>query len=448
MKRYLIFGGAILFFIGIIAASIYFQSASKRPKPLPKNLPQEINDLPVYDWYVCEILGEGPVPGISEPRLRFRVCHNEGWEILAYCLQPNWPAPEVGAACALIDEDTLWCGEGLQNLRQYALLQTPTPTPTPISTSTSTPTPTSTLAAATATPGTPLPTQTGTVIVGTGTPIAATGTVTATPAAPFAPTATPVQRPSPGGSGLALWLWEKILALRATPTPFLPQAYTPTPSLAEAQATPSSGSDNQTTEGFYGIDFSNPWERIRIKIYPPDKSVNKGKPIVIAFKPGDTCEYRDHTACINTFTAEAGGEITYITVHSGVGSEAEAFRQAIEGMGFDQAAYSLRQVKAHLRALEGARVEIVQGDVTVGDLTLTSAVRIPGEDMRDYLNSSLPEALQMAGALAPSFNNALNPIQPQIVFETCGWMMPGEPWSPGVTSTNASLYLGVIQKKP
>ncbi len=445
MKRYLLFVGAILFLVGVIAASIYFQSVSRRPRPLPKNLPLEINDLPVYEWFVCEILGEGPVPGVPEPRLRFRVCHNEGWEILAYCLQPNWPAPEVGAACALIDSDTFWCGEGIQNLRQYALLQTPTPSPspTPLSTATSTPSPTPTLVPATATPSTPLPTQTGSPVVATATPSA-----TSIPSVPTQPVATPIQRPSPGGSGLLEWLWNRIARLGATPTPFQPLAYTPTPENPTLQGTAAADAASQAEEVFTGIDFNNPWERIRIKIYPPDKRVNKGKPIVIAFKPGATCDYREQTACVNTFTAEAGGRVTYLTIHSGVGADAEPFRQAVEGMGFDQAAYSLRQVQAHLRALEGARVEIVQGETTIRGLTLTGAGRIPPRYLRHYLNSPLPEALELAAELNPSLSGAVNPDLPQVIFETCGWMMPGEPWLPGITSTNASLYLGVIQKTP
>lgn len=443
MKRYLLFVGAILFLIGIIAASIYFQSVSKRPRPLPKNLPLQINDLPVYEWYVCEVLGEGPVPGVPEPRLRFRVCHDEGWQILAYCLQPNWPAPEVGASCALIDSDTFWCGEGIQNLRQYALLQTPTPSPspTPLITPTYTPTPTPTLAPATATPSTPLPTQ-------TTSPIAATATPTSVPSAPTQPAATPISRPSPGGSGLLEWLWRRLALLRATPTPFQPLAYTPTPEDPPSQVSPTADTPSQAEDIFAAIDFNNPWERIRIKVYPPDRRVNKGKPIVIAFRPGNTCDYRDHTACVNSFTAEAGGRITYLTIHSGVGAEAEPFRQAVEGMGFDQAVYSLRQVQEHLRALEGAKVEIVQGETTLRGLTLAGAGRIPPTRLMDYLNSALPDALEMAALINPSLSGSLNPSQPLVIFETCGWKMPGEPWLPGITSTNASLYLGVIQQTP
>ncbi|MGW8249424.1 MAG: hypothetical protein ACWGO1_02190, partial [Anaerolineales bacterium] len=441
MRRNQIIMGLGLLVIIAIVLVIWFRSDSSRPRPLPDSIPQLQEPRPIYDWYVCEDMGMGPVPGVSDPRQRFRVCHDQGWEVLAYCLQPNWPAPEVGAACALIDDNTFWCGEGIQNLREYAVLQTPVPTPTvaPQQTETPTPTTTSTPIAATQTPGTPLASATTTPAAGTGTPGAPTAT-------PVISTATPVvvatQRPSPGGSGYLDWLVSLLFQTGATPTPFQPQLPTPTYSqpqaLEAADSIPDDLAVEQPMPGFYGIDFSNPWERIRIKIYPPDWTINRGKPIVIAFTPGQSCRYGDRQACVNRYTTPQGGDVTYLTVHSGVNGEAETFRRAVEGFGFDQAGFPLRKIQARLRDLAGADVEIVQGETVVSGLELSVAVRIPPKFMGDYLESALPDALSLAASINPSMQGSLTPDAPQVMFETCGWKMPWEPWLPGMTSTNAS----------
>ncbi len=447
MRRNQIIMGVGLLVIVLIVLAIWFRSPSNRPRPFPDTVPQLQEPRPIYDWYVCEEMGVGSVPGVSDPRLRFRVCHNEGWELLAYCLQPNWPPPEEGAACALIDDNTFWCGEGLQNLREYAILQTPIPTTTPTLAQTAAPTPTATATPVTATPtpATPLATATSTPAAGTITPSAPT----ATPAAPTAtqPSAIATQRPSPGGQGYLGWLVSLFTPPRGTPTPFQPLP--PTPAFVEPQPAEVGASDPASSDtGFYGIDFANPWERIRIKIYPPGWQINGGKPIVIAFTPGQSCEYGERRACTNTYIAEQGGETTFVSVHSGVGSEAEPFRRAVEGFGFDQTGYPLRKIQARLRDLQGAEVEIVQGDTVVSGLMLSVAVRIPPKYMQDYLSAALPDALGLAEAINPAMSGVLSPAEPQVVFETCGWKMPWEPWLPGMTSTNASIYLGVIHKRP
>lgn len=245
------------------------------------------------------------------------------------------------------------------------------------------------------------------------------------------------------------WLLSALRQYGATPTPFLPQPNTPAPPASQIAVDDGQGVSNlSTTSTFFGIDFNDPTRRIRIKIYPPNDGVNQGKPIVIAFTPGQACKYGDRQACINRFVTQEGGEVTYITAHSGINGEAEDFRRAIEGMGIDQANSSLRKVHARLQDLQGASVEIVQGETVVTGLVLAAASRVPPKDMLDYLDMGLPDALALASSLDSALANSLKPDQPQIVFETCGWKLPGEPWSPGITSANASIYLGVIQKMP
>jgi hypothetical protein len=170
-------------------------------------------DFPIYGWIVCEDLGMGEVPGVPNQVLRFRLCHQEAWELLAYCLEPEIPPPPEGTICERIDADTFWCGDGIQQLRQYQILQTPTPippdteTPTPSPTPTDTPTSTPTITSTptdtptstptiTSTP-TDTPTSTSTITV-TSTPIPTdTSTSTSTPIS----TATVTPRPPMGGSG-------------------------------------------------------------------------------------------------------------------------------------------------------------------------------------------------------------------------------------------------------
>ena len=107
-----------------------------------------MGDKPVQNWRVCRDLGVGNVPGLGIRAQRFRLCHTQGWEVLAYCLEPNLPAPAVGTRCTRTDANTYWCGSGLQRLREYSVQETPTAVPTrtavPSSTPTPIPTPTST----------------------------------------------------------------------------------------------------------------------------------------------------------------------------------------------------------------------------------------------------------------------------------------------------------------
>jgi hypothetical protein len=160
-------------------------------------------ELPIYGWIVCEDLGMGEVPGVPNLVQRFRLCHPQAWELLAYCLEPELPPPPEGTICERIDADTFWCEDDIQQLRQYQILQTPTPIPP--DTETPTPTPTSTFTL-TSTP-TDTPTTTPT-ITPTDTPTTTpTLTVTSTMIPADTATSTPITtaivtpRPPMGGSG-------------------------------------------------------------------------------------------------------------------------------------------------------------------------------------------------------------------------------------------------------
>lgn len=197
---------------------------------------------------------------------------------------------------------------------------------------------------------------------------------------------------------------------------------------------------------FQGIDFSNHDKRIRITIYPPDEQVNQGKPIVIVFYPGDRCAFGDQRACINSYQSREGGQVTFVTIHSGIGGQAENFRDAIEGSGLNQPGFSLKKTLSNLQALQGARVEVKQGETILGNLELAIITRIPASGVNKYIHSPADRALEIADDLGPDIPRLLHPEQPQLIFETCGWKMPEEPWAKSVSSTSGSIYLAVIQK--
>lgn len=446
LRRNFLWIGAAILVVVLLIVIVAYLLASGRPKSPSLSAQALEGPKPTDNWYVCAVLGMGPVPDVRGQRLRFRLCHNDGWELLTYCLQPRWPPPALGATCTRLNENTYWCGEGLQNLREYGTLQTPVPTFPAIPTLTSVPTSAFPSPVVQATPtGTILP-PTATAPLPTPTLIAATGP----------------SRQSPGGKGFLAWLglaeyhpveyrqgtFQQSPA--TTPTPFQPVVNTPLPpepSMPAAVISENSGEDG-SPQNFYGIDFGDPTRRVRIKIYPPDRQVNGGEPIVISFYPGTQCELGDGRACIHNFIGLRGGGTTYISAHSGLGGEANAFRHALEGTGFDRARYSLERVQEKLSLLEGALVTISQGDVDVSGLRLVSVGRVPPEHLTAYMSASLPDALQLAAAFIPSLTGAVNPTLPQVVLETCGWRVPGEDLAPGSTSTSASIYLGVIQKMP
>lgn len=98
-----------------------------------------------HGWQVCLIGELINVPGVGL-RQRFELCHSNGTIVNTYCLDPNQPIPQLGALCSRVSpgSDEFWCGDGVQRVLQFAVLQTPAPsvTPTMTSTTTSTPTPT------------------------------------------------------------------------------------------------------------------------------------------------------------------------------------------------------------------------------------------------------------------------------------------------------------------
>ena len=160
-------------------------------------------DLPTDSWTLCADLGIGPVPGQVGDLQRVLMCHASGWQVQAFCFEPNKPVPPVNTLCSMVSSTDFWCGDTFQQLREFQIVSTPqadTPAPSLTPTSTLTPTLTSTPVAPTLTPSlTPaLPTPT------------APSQNSPTPSATAQPTV--FNRPSPGGTGNL----ELLVSLAAT----------------------------------------------------------------------------------------------------------------------------------------------------------------------------------------------------------------------------------------
>jgi hypothetical protein len=180
---------------GFLLASSPVFSAAPRLGPLGQ---------PEHGWSVCAVLNMENIPGVPDPRQVFELCHSAGWRMQVYCLNPGVPYPQLGTQCSEIGDGHYWCGDGVQELQVYGILQTPevedtaTPTPTSTMTSTATITPTTQLQTTT-----PTPSQTSVVEI--------------TPTA----SATAYNRPRAGGPGsldvlAALLLWVVLITSAVT----------------------------------------------------------------------------------------------------------------------------------------------------------------------------------------------------------------------------------------
>lgn len=230
--------------------------------------------------------------------------------------------------------------------------------------------------------------------------------------------------------------------------PFTPQT-SPNIPLTHASSTPAvTPLISHPSLSMFDVDFGNQKDWVRIKIFPTSRRVNNGQPIVLKFLPGEHCTFGDHHACVATFQTPGEAQIIWLTIHSGVGGEGQPFRNAVEGTGINEAAYSLQKTLTNLQILTGSKVVISQGTSTARGLQLQATARIPGSMLQGYFNTPLENTLDFSSQVAPQLLSLSHPAQPIIVFETCGWRIAGQPWFPGTSDTTASVYLGIIQQAP
>jgi hypothetical protein len=240
---------------------------------------------------------------------------------------------------------------------------------------------------------------------------------------------------------------------QVTPTPFQPRQLTPTPfqplGHPTAAFSPHAFQEPTPTPAappflFHGLNFEPGQSRITLNIFPPDDRVNQGQAIRMSFLPGETCMFSDGYGCIHTFQNQAGGRIIFITLHSGVGGEAESFRHAVEGTSLGRAGFSLTKTLTNLNALIGAKASIVQSGLEDHTLALLWASRLPASLVEPYYGRPVREALTFAAQHDPSLEIIETTTKTLIVFETCGWRILEEEWPVGQPETSGAVYIGVI----
>jgi hypothetical protein len=417
----------------ILSIAIYWKSHSQPASAAiaRPNLQTE-TEKPVEGWVVCKDLGVGPVPGLPNTHQRVRLCHQDGWKVDTYCLRPDLPVPLVGATCTRVNEDTYHCGRGVQPLREYNIRETP-PAPTAPPTVTQTATPTGTFVpspTATNLPTQPQPTRI---------PV---------------PTPAPTRRPSPGGYGfrdlfqLALEKFNQpsntFQAGEPTPTPFQPLH--PTEVIQATQAFQTIPIYPTVLQQAAQDNILRDKDRLHIRIKPDTQRITAGKVIELNLRIAGDCQFEDGTACVNFYQDGRGSEIAFVTVHSGIGGDGQALRNAFEGTGLDQANLTLRQVRQNLRGLLGSPVKISTGE-DEKSLTVVAVARIPADQVRAYMKLPVSQALAFASQLDPEFLAAIPGNSSLIVLETCGWRMPGERGGENLPATSASIYIVVLAER-
>lgn len=242
------------------------------------------------------------------------------------------------------------------------------------------------------------------------------------------PTPTPTRTPMPVRHTAEVRA--KPLTLRLTHTP------TATPT---ATRTPT-----QENHPFHmgEVDLSDFHAETHLEIEPHSDTYPAGTEIHLTFYPGDGCQFGDRRACVQSIE---NGQLTFLTIHSGLGGEGEPFRRTVEGSGINSSAYSLERIEALLTALEESPAVLTQSDGSA-HLVLAAAVRIPAEQVAEYFALPLPDALQFAADHSHAFQQALNGTGNKLVFETCGWKHPSEDWHPGVSAVTGSVYVVIFRE--
>lgn len=190
-----------------------------------------------------------------------------------------------------------------------------------------------------------------------------------------------------------------------------------------------------------GIDFTVGAAPISLSLLPDASQMDFGGGVEVAFSPGLHCEFGDGQACVYEFESPEGSRVVFASIHSGVGGDADALRDLIEGTGFNQGLFNPEQVDARLDAMIGSKVRLKQGSAGTVDLQLIALVRIPPEQVATYQALPVERALRFAAEFA-----RLDPAmlgQDLFIFETCGWRLPGEAQITDLPATSSAVYIGL-----
>jgi hypothetical protein len=201
--------------------------------------------------------------------------------------------------------------------------------------------------------------------------------------------------------------------------------------------------DTAVEDNFIPVDFEGGAGPITIVVDPKKSQNSFENPIKIKFLPGDHCIFGDGHGCVSQFTSPGGSKIIFVSVHSGMGGEADALRDLFEGTGINRALYKKNEVQHNLKTLKGSEIRVKQGDQKITGLALQGVARISPEYYLTYTALPAQEALDFAIrrlSLDPELFK-----QDLLIIETCGWRLPDELEVEGLKDTSSSVYLAFVQ---
>lgn len=207
---------------------------------------------------------------------------------------------------------------------------------------------------------------------------------------------------------------------------------------------PSSAKATYQVEYRFGEIVFNPGDpAITIHIFTTAGLLKPGEQLMIRFIPDVRCEFGEGRACVYSFPSPSGKRVIFTSVHSGWEGEAESFRDFLEGTGAQGAINQMEQVHRNMDSLIGSEVTLQQGEKILRGCELAALVRIPPENFNTYMTLPVEDTLVFARGITGFDPNLFN--QDLLVFETCGWKLPGEEQASGMDYTSSSLYLGFIR---
>ena len=130
-------------------------------------------------------------------------------------------------------------------------------------------------------------------------------------------------------------------------------------------------------------------------------------------------------------------------MHWGGCTKAEALRNFLEVTGFFQGAYTDTSGRSKMQSLVGSAISIEQGEKVLDALSLIAFIRVPPAHFDTYMALPVEQTLDYALEVMQLDPSVLD--QDLLVFETCGWKLPGEEAVAGLNYTSNAIYLGLVQ---
>jgi hypothetical protein len=193
---------------------------------------------------------------------------------------------------------------------------------------------------------------------------------------------------------------------------------------------------------FGGIDFSSGSPQVTLDLIPNDELGSTNQPVKVSFFPGEHCAFGEGIACTYVFPSSRDPKVVFVSVHSGIGGDADSLRDLVEGTNFNQGKYSSNEVQHRIEMLVGSKINLSQGEEAVQGLTLLSIIRVPPENINEYRQLPVEYTLDYAAGLTSLDQSFFD--QDLLVIETCGWRLPDDMEVEGWANTSYSVYLALI----